>query len=313
VAIDGRVARLLDAVNGVIHGKPEVVRRAVVTLLAGGHLLIEDVPGVGKTSLARALARGIGGSFRRVQFTSDLMPADILGVNVFDPSPREFRFRPGPIFCNVLLADEINRTTPRTQSALLQAMEEHHVTLDGTDHELPDPFLVIATQNPLEHHGTYPLPESQLDRFLIRLSMGYPAPAAEKAMIRDRGATPEVAPGEPVLTPGALIAARREVQAVRLDDDVLDYLLALVAATRSHADLAIGASPRASLALARACRAAAYVDGRDYVVPDDVKELVEPVLAHRLVPAGDAGPLASRPEQVRAILVELVERVPVPL
>ncbi|MFQ5766590.1 MAG: AAA family ATPase [Acidobacteriota bacterium] len=305
---------LLDAVNGVIRGKTDVVRQAVITLLAGGHLLLEDVPGVGKTTMARALARAMGGTFRRVQFTSDLLPADILGVNVFDPAVRTFHFRPGPIFCHVLLADEINRTTPRTQSALLQSMEEHQVTLDGTTHPLEEPFLVIATQNPREHHGTYPLPESQMDRFLMRLSMGYPDPSAEKELVAGLGRPEEaLAEMEPVFSPALLMQARRAVRRVQMDETLLDYLLRLVQATREHPDLALGASPRASLALSHAARASACLAGREFVLPDDIKALVPAVLAHRLVPREDGGDPAARLDQVDALLAELLEQTPVPL
>jgi MoxR-like ATPase len=312
-AVDPRIPELLSAVNGVIRGKPEVVHQSAVALLAGGHLLIEDVPGVGKTTLGRALAQAMGGDFRRVQFTSDLLPADILGVNVFDSSAKRFRFRAGPVFCHVLLADEINRTTPRTQSALLQAMEEHQVTLDGTTHPLPDPFFVIATQNPLEHHGTYPLPESQMDRFLMRVSMGYPHRDAEKALIADQIRNHPLHDMSAIITPEALVEAREAVKAVGMDDSLLDYLLCIVEGTRNHPDLAIGASPRASLSLSRAARAAAYLDNRDFVVPDDIKTLAEPVLAHRLIPREvSADPAADR-DQVRGALVELIERTPVPV
>ena len=307
------IATLIEVVGSVIRGKPEAVRLAVVTHLAGGHLLIEDVPGVGKTTLARALARAMGGTFCRVQFTSDLLPADILGVNIFDPGSGQFRFRAGPIFCHVLLADEINRTTPRTQSALLQAMEEDQVTLDGTTHHLPRPFLVMATQNPIEHHGTYPLPESQMDRFLVRLSMGYPDRADEKQLITDQTRDHPLERLEPVCAPADLLRARQESQSVALDDGLLDYLLRIVEGTRTHSALALGASPRASLALSRAARAAAYLDGRDFVVPDDIKELVEPVLAHRLMPCDGADDVATRRDHVRAILADLTESIPVPL
>ncbi len=313
VALDPRIPRILDAVNGVVRGKPEVVRQAVVTLLAGGHLLIEDVPGVGKTTLGRALARAMGGEFRRVQFTADLLPADILGVSVFDSGERAFRFRPGPVFAHVLLADEINRSTPRTQGALLQAMEEHQVTLDGTTHALPDPFFVIATQNPIEHHGTFPLPESQLDRFLLRVAMGYPEREAEIELIADRDRSAGAESIEAVITPGALSDARRGVRGVRIDPALVDYLLRIVEATRAHDALALGASPRAGLSLGRAARASAYLDGRGYVVPDDVKAWAEPVLAHRLVPRdAGAGPAADR-ETVRGALAEVLRRIPVPL
>jgi MoxR-like ATPase len=313
LSIDTRIPRLTNAVEAVVRGKPEVVRQSVITLLAGGHLLIEDVPGVGKTTLGRALARSMGGEFQRVQFTSDLLPSDILGVNVLDPQSREFRFRPGPVFAHVLLADEINRTTPRTQSALLQAMEEHQVTLDGTTHALPDPFFVIATQNPLEHHGTYPLPESQMDRFLMRVSMGYPERGAEKELIGDRDQASRIDAVEPVIDPEAIVEARREVANIRLDDSVIDYMLRIVEATRVHPDLSLGASPRASLSLGRAARAAAYLAGRTFVVPDDVKPLIEPLLAHRLMPRDQGvGPAADR-ETVRGALTDLVGRTPVPL
>jgi MoxR-like ATPase len=312
MSVDPRIPAVVAAVNGAVRGKEDVVRQATVALLAGGHLLIEDVPGVGKTTLGRALARAIGGEFRRVQFTSDLLPADILGVNVFDSASRSFSFRPGPIFCHVLLADEINRTTPRTQSALLQAMEEHQVTLDGTTHPLPDPFFVIATQNPIEHHGTYPLPESQLDRFLMRITMGYPDRDAERAML---SASDENRPldVQPALAPGALAAARERARSVRMDDALADYLLRIVEATRRHPELALGASPRAGLALGRAARAAAYLDGRDFTVPDDIKTLVGPVLAHRLVPADPTGDPAGDRGLVGGLLSALIEQVRVPL
>jgi MoxR-like ATPase len=308
-----RIPRMVDAVSSVIRGKDEVVYRSVVALVAGGHLLIDDVPGVGKTTLGRALARAMGGEFRRVQFTSDLLPADILGVNVFDAAEQSFRFRPGPIFCHVLLADEINRTTPRTQSALLQAMEEQQVTLDGTTRSLPDPFFVIATQNPLEHHGTYPLPESQMDRFLMRLSLGYPHREAERGLIEDRELERPLERIEPVLTPEALVQARAEARAVRMDQALLDYVLSIVEATRTHPDLTLGASPRASLWLGRAARAAAYLAGRHFVVPDDVKALVEPVLAHRLIPRTLAVDSAADRDHVRGVLLSILERIPVPV
>ncbi|MCZ6832746.1 MAG: MoxR family ATPase [Acidobacteria bacterium] len=304
---------LFRSVGAVIRGKDEVVHDAVVTLLAGGHLLIEDIPGVGKTTLARALAQAMGGTFRRVQFTSDLLPADIVGVNVFEPSSREFLFRPGPVFCHVLLADEINRTTPRTQSALLQAMEEQQVTLDGITHALPDPFLVIATQNPLEHHGTYPLPESQMDRFLMRLSMGYPDRTAEKEMIVGRNGKDPLVDLKPVLSPASLTAARRRVEQVRLGDGLLNYLLEIVDGTRRHPKLALGASPRAALALSRAARATALLESREFVLPDDIKGLAEPVLAHRLVPHDAAADPTARRDQVRAILQDVLETTSVPL
>jgi MoxR-like ATPase len=313
VPMDRRIPEVVDAVNAVIRGKADVVLQAAVALLAGGHLLIEDVPGVGKTTLGRALARAIGGEFRRVQFTSDLLPADILGVNVFDSSSRTFRFRPGPVFCHVLLADEINRTTPRTQSALLQAMEEHQVTLDGTTHVLPDPFFVIATQNPLEHHGTYPLPESQMDRFLMRISMGYPHREAERELIANLNADRPLDQVRPVITPEALAEARGRVRNVRMEDTLVDYLLRIVEATRRDPNLALGASPRAGLALGRAARAAAFLSGRDFVVPDDIKTFADPVLAHRLMPVEPTADPAADRDQVRGVLSELLEQVRVPV
>ena len=311
--IDQRVPGIAEAVNGVIRGKEEVVRQSVVALLAGGHLLIEDVPGVGKTTLGRALARAIGGEFRRVQFTSDLLPADILGVNVFDSATKNFSFRPGPVFCHVLLADEVNRTTPRTQSALLQAMEEHQVTLDGTTHTLPDPYFVIATQNPLEHHGTYPLPESQMDRFLMRISMGYPDRDAERELIAGPNGERPLETMEPVITPQLLAEARAHVERVRMDDSLVDYLLQIVESTRTHPDLSLGASPRAGLALGRAARAAAFLAQRDFVVPDDIKLQTVPVLAHRMMPKEPTADPASDRDQTRAVLADILERVRVPV
>jgi MoxR-like ATPase len=313
LSMDRRIPEVVDAVNGVIRGKPDVVRQAAVALLAGGHLLIEDVPGVGKTTLGRALARAIGGEFHRVQFTSDLLPADIVGVNVFDSSAKTFRFRPGPVFCHVLLADEINRTTPRTQSALLQAMEEHQVTLDGTTHALPDPFFVIATQNPLEHHGTYPLPESQMDRFLMRISMGYPHRDAERELIANQNSDRPLEQLEAVITPERLADARSRVRNVRMEETLVDYLLRIVEATRRHPDVALGASPRAGLALGLAARAAAYLTGRDFVVPDDIKTFADPVLAHRLMPAEPTADPAADRDQVRGVLTEVLEQVRVPV
>jgi MoxR-like ATPase len=304
---------IVEAVGAEVRGRREVVHRAAITLCAGGHLLIEDVPGVGKTTLARALAAAIGGTFHRVQFTSDLLPADILGVNILDAAAGGFRFRPGPIFSHVLLADEVNRTTPRTQSALLQAMEEHLVTLDGVTHALPDPFFVIATQNPLDHHGTYPLPDSQMDRFMMRLSMGYPERDAEIEMLEPGGGRAHESGPVAAVTPGALLRVRRGCETTRMDRSLKDYLMRLVEATRRHPDLALGASPRAAISLGRAARAAAFAEGRDYVIPDDIKDLAEPVLAHRLVAREGTEDPASRLARARGILAEILERTPVPL
>jgi MoxR-like ATPase len=302
------IGRLVQAVERVLVGKGEVVRQAVTTLLARGHLLIEDVPGVGKTTLAQALARATGGSFSRIQFTNDLLPADILGVAVFQRDTGQFVFRAGPIFANVVLADEINRTTPKTQSCLLEAMNERQVSVEGATRPLPGPFFVVATQNPLEHQGTFPLPESQLDRFLMRLRIGYPSPRDEKRILAgDRLADPSQVAA--VLAPSELVALQAEVERVRVEDAVRDYLMAVVGATRRGGAFALGASTRAALAYQRAAQAAALVDGRRYVLPDDVKSLAVPVLAHRVQLA--AAPGAGRGE-AEAAVADLLDRIVVP-
>jgi MoxR-like ATPase len=296
------LAALLDAltanVGRVFLGKPEVVRMAAVALLADGHILLDDVPGVGKTLLAKALARSLACKFHRIQFTPDLLPADLIGVTIYKAQTAEFVFQPGPVFAEVVLADEINRATPRTQSALLEAMQERQVTVDGTTRPLGPPFLVVATQNPHEFEGTYPLPESQLDRFLVRVKVGYPDRAAERAILAQHRDGERVDKLAPVLQPGDVIALQEYVRSVRVDAAISEYVLDLIAETRRHAELALGASTRAALALYRAAQAHAVTAGRDFVVPDDVKVLAEPVLAHRLVTrswaAGghpDAGPV----------------------
>ncbi|HZP35898.1 MAG TPA: AAA family ATPase [Methylomirabilota bacterium] len=276
------IRRLEDSVGRALVGKPAVVRLAVIGLVARGHLLIEDVPGVGKTTLASALARSIGVSFQRIQFTSDMLPSDVLGVSVWDPKRGEFVFKAGPLFTNIVLADEINRTTPKTQSALLEAMNEAQVSVDHSTYPLPRPFMVLATQNPRDYEGTFPLPESQLDRFLLRLRVGYPAPADEKAVLRGKAAPPPVGVG-PVVLAEEVLSLQEAAEQVRAEESVLDYLLAVVAATRRSSLLSLGVSPRGSLALLRAARARALADGRDYLVPDDIKELALPVLAHRVM------------------------------
>ena len=302
------VERLVENVERVVRGKHDVVRLAVTALLAQGHLLLEDVPGVGKTTLASCLARSIGGAFRRIQFTSDLLPSDILGVSVWNPERRVFEFHPGPIFANLVLADEINRTTPKTQSALLEAMSEGRVTIEDTGHALPDPFLVIATQNPVEHSGTFPLPESQLDRFLLRTRMGYPDPESEVEILTGRGPrVPEQL--EAVLDLDDLRGLRAAVERVSVHPDVARYLVDLVGRTREWEAVLVGASPRASRDLYRAAQARAFMDGRDHVVPDDVKALAVPVLAHRLI-GRDVG---GAPERLEALLQERVESVSVPV
>jgi MoxR-like ATPase len=299
---------LRASVESVVHGKPELVLHVLTTVLARGHVLIEDVPGVGKTTLGQAVARALGCSFSRVQFTADLLPSDLLGVSIYDEGDKAFRFHPGPIFAQVVLADEINRTPPRTQSSLLEAMNEGQVSVDGTVHPLPTPFFVLATQNPLEHHGTFPLPESQIDRFLMRLEVGYPDEASERQLLREAaGRRPQA---DVVLDPAGLLRLQEQAAAVTLHEDLEDYVLALVRATRDHPDLQLGASPRASQALVRAARARALLLGRDHVVPDDVVALVEPVLAHRLVPAWSPEPGAARGlERVRQLVAGLLADV----
>jgi MoxR-like ATPase len=277
------VQPLVDAVAKVFVGKPEAVRLTVTTLIGRGHLLIEDVPGIGKTLLGVALARAFGVSFRRIQFTNDLLPSDILGLSVFDPKSGSFDFKPGPIFSHVLLADEINRSTPKTQSALLEAMSEGQVTIDGKTHALPDPFLVIATQNPVEYHGTFPLPEAQLDRFLMRVRLGYPTHEEEMRILRERDRPPTAEDMKPILAREEVLALQQRVDAVRVDDAILDYAARIAAASREAKGVRLGLSPRGALALARAARAWAVSDGRDHCVPDDVKSVAVPVAAHRLL------------------------------
>ena len=270
-------------VGRVFLGKPEVVRMAAVALLADGHILLDDVPGVGKTLLAKALARSLACKFSRIQFTPDLLPADLIGVTIYKAQTGDFVFHPGPVFAEIVLADEINRATPRTQSALLEAMQERQVTVDGTTRPLGPPFLVVATQNPHEFEGTYPLPESQLDRFLLRVKVGYPDRQAERAILTHHRAGEPVEKLQPVLQPADILALQAHVRTVRVDAAIAEYILDLIGETRKHAELALGASTRAALALYRAAQAYAVTAGRDYTVPDDVKALAEPVLAHRLV------------------------------
>lgn len=305
--------RLQAALSQVILGKPAVVQHALTAALAGGHILLEDVPGVGKTTLAHALARALGCSFRRIQFTSDLLPSDILGVSVFNQGEARFEFRPGPVFANVVLADEINRTTPKTQSSLLEAMNEGQVSLDNETRPLPQPFLVIATQNPQDDHGTYPLPASQLDRFMVRLRLGYPAPDVERAILRGQSQRSRAEQVVAQTSVAELLALQEAVRAVRFEDVALDYLLALVHETRRAPELDLGISTRGALAYQQAARARAMILGRDYVLPDDLKALAVPVLAHRVRPAhGADGALWTRSEAEGAIL-RILEQVPVPI
>jgi len=301
------LARLSAQVQRVVRGKDEVVELCVVAVAAGGHVLLEDVPGVGKTTLATALAAAMGGSFRRIQFTSDLLPGDITGVSVLEPDARAFSFRPGPIFANVVLADEINRATPKTQSALLEAMNERRVTVDGISHELPVPFTVLATQNPHDYHGTFPLPDSQLDRFLIRLSMGYPDREHEREILRRGAWTEETLPA--TTEPEEVRALVPAVDAVSIHEEIEDYLLELVRRTRSDPRFVRGVSTRGAAALYRACRALALVRGRDYVIPEDLRMLAVPVLAHRVVARAETG---HPGEGARMAIGELLWELPPP-
>jgi MoxR-like ATPase len=307
------VSQLKRSIARAIYGKEDAIQLALISLLARGHLLIEDVPGVGKTTLAQALAKSFHCSFQRIQFTSDLLPSDVIGVSVYNPESREFEFRQGPIFANVVLADEINRTTPRTQSALLEAMNEAQVTVDGRTLPLPQPFLVIATQNPIEHHGTYPLPESQLDRFLMRIKMGYPSHETEREILRRRANDDPLHSLEPVANVEDVLAMQEAVGHVKVDSSLHDYALEIVNRTRKSDQLALGVSPRGTLMLQRAAQARAFLEGRDYCVPDDFKQLAVSVFAHRVVASARHASLQKKSETTEAALWEIVESVPVPL
>jgi len=319
LSLDQAVARgekLRENLEKALRGKSEVVRRTTETLVAGGHLLLEDVPGVGKTTLAHALARSIAGEFRRVQFTSDLLPGDLTGAAVPElrggQATGRFVFQPGPLFANVVLADEINRASPKLQSALLEAMAERAVTVDGVTHPLPQPFLVVATQNPLEHHGTHPLPESQLDRFLVRRSIGYPDAADEAAVLREDPAQSALPTLEPVLTPVEVLAMQALAARTKFDDKLVSYLLAIVQRTREHEALEVGVSPRGGIALRRAAQARALLDGRDFCIPEDVRDLAVDVLAHRVMLAA-RGPGSRGDGESAWILREILDQTDVPL
>ncbi len=315
VAAAETAARLRSNVELALRGKPDVVRRAVECVVAGGHLLLEDVPGVGKTTLAQAIARSINASFKRIQFTSDLLPSDLVGASV--PNTRSaagarFVFQPGPVFANLVLADEINRASPKAQSALLEAMSEGAVTVEGVTHPLPRPFFVIATQNPIEHHGTHPLPESQLDRFLMRFGIGYPDAANELAVLREDPAHTMLPRLQPVLDLEDLLGIQAAAGRINFSDALADYLLRLVQESRSHDALAVGVSPRGAIALRRAAQARALVDGRDFCIPDDVRDLAVDVLAHRVLVDPRAGHNRSA-EETAWIIREILEQVSVPL
>jgi len=309
-----QLAELQRAIATVIRGKDDVIKLALVGLLARGHILIEDVPGVGKTMLARALARCFNCSFQRIQFTSDLLPSDVIGINIYNQHEHRFEFHPGPVFANVVLADEINRTTPKTQSALLEAMNDYQVTVENSTYPLPRPFLVLATQNPIEHHGTYPLPESQLDRFLLRIRMGYPEAASEKEILRaDSDPLEALERLQPLLPAEEVLELQEQARKVRVDEALLDYALAIVHATRKNEHLSLGVSPRGTMMLHRAAQALAFLEGRSFCVPDDIKRLVIPLFAHRVVVSTRYASTLRKTDQAVAILQELVDSTEVPL
>ena len=313
VASVSRAAQLESALRQIIRGKNEVVRLALVAMFARGHLLIEGVPGVGKTTLAQALARGLDCTFQRVQFTSDMLPSDVLGISIYSPSEQKFEFRHGPIFTNILLADEINRTTPKTQSALLEAMNEGQVTVDGHAYPLPQPFLVVATQNPVEHHGTYPLPESQMDRYLMRVRMGYPEGDGERAILRSQAGAARLDDMRPILSGSDVLAIQQEVTRVQVDESLVTYTLEIVKRTRESEYLSLGVSPRGALMLYRAAQALAYIEGRNFCTPEDFKPLVVPVFAHRVVVNALYSSTLKKTEQAEQVLKEIVDAVPVPV
>ena len=305
-----KISALRDAVGKTVKGKKETIELAILALLAEGHLLIEDVPGVGKTTLGHALARCLACKFHRIQFTSDLLPSDVLGVSVYNPKLNEFEFKSGPIFANIILADEINRTTPKTQSALLEAMNENQVTIENVTYLLPRPFMVLATQNPIDHHGTYPLPESQLDRFLMRIKVGYPDATAEKEILKrfSNGNHHHYA-AEAALDPTEVLFLQEQSRNVRIDESIVDYMIRIVNRTRDHPEIDLGISPRGTAALFRATQALAMIDGRSFVLPDDVKKLVHPIFEHRLVLPRTVARV--RPG-AKSVLAEIVEQIPLP-
>ncbi len=308
-----RIDRLCANIGRVIFGKDEVIRLVVVCLLAKGHVLIEDVPGIGKTTLANTLARSINCTFHRIQFTSDLLPTDILGVSIYNSQEQRFEFQPGPIFANVVLADEVNRASPKTQSALLEAMNDRQVSYDSSTHRLPEPFIVIATQNPVEHYGTFPLPESQLDRFMMKIGIGYPSPAQEIEMILSRKTHDPLADLGPAVETAEVLELQATAEAVRVDASLMDYLMQIVEATRSSELVELGVSPRGGLSLFRLAQARALVSRRDYAVPDDIKLIAVNALAHRLVLSSDYGPKAAGISSAEQVIKNILSEVPVPL
>jgi len=313
VASARRAAELENSLRRVIRGKDDVLRLALVCIFAKGHLLIEGVPGVGKTTLGQALARAIDCSFQRVQFTSDMLPSDVLGISIYSAIEQKFEFKRGPVFANVLLADEINRTTPKTQSALLEAMNESQVTVDAHSYPLPQPFLVIATQNPIEHHGTYPLPESQLDRFLMRVRMGYPEGSAEREILRDEAGIAQLEHLRPVLNAAEVVDIQKAVTQVHVDDSLITYALNIVRKTRESEHLSLGVSPRGSQMFYRAAQAMAFLDGRDYCTPEDFKPIAVSVFAHRVVVSSLYASTLKKSEQSDQVLREIIDGVPVPV
>jgi len=313
IGASSRAVQLEASLQKVIRGKDDVLRLALISIFARGHLLIEGVPGVGKTTLGQALARAIDCSFQRVQFTSDMLPSDVLGISIYSAIEQRFEFKRGPVFANVVLADEINRTTPKTQSALLEAMNEGQVTVDSHSFPLPQPFLVIATQNPVEHHGTYPLPESQMDRFLMRVRMGYPDREAEREILRSQAGAAQLENLEPVLTGADVLEMQHAVTRVRVDESLVSYTLQIVRRTRDSEHLSLGVSPRGSQMLYRAAQASAFLDGRDFCTPEDFKPLVVPVFAHRVAVSTLYSSTLKTSEQTDQVVRDIVESVPVPI
>jgi MoxR-like ATPase len=312
-AVSHRAAQLENALRKIVRGKDDIIRLAVVSLIARGHLLIEGVPGVGKTTLGQALAKALDCTFQRVQFTSDMLPSDVIGISIYSAIEQQFEFKRGPVFTNVLLADEINRTTPKAQSALLEAMNESQVTVDAHSYPLPQPFLVIATQNPVEHHGTYPLPESQLDRFLMRVRMGYPDSGAEREILRSEAGITQLETMQPVLTGADVLEMQLAATQVRVDESLVNYALSIVRKTRESEQFSLGVSPRGSQMLYRAAQAMAFCDGRTFCTPEDFKPLVVPVFAHRVVVNGLYSSTLKKSEQAEQVIQEIVDSTPVPM